>query len=372
MALPVWLLVLLIAPTIAVPLLYVVITWEHEVVGRYPVLPAPTDLGTKEFRWRCYLSSLTRRGWRNRIARLPCPRVTLQCPFALLSTDFAKLTTSLGFQELRLETIPFIFPQIATSGLMLQLLGNSHFPAALNGLRLKSIKICQLRPLDMRFRDKVVDKNEYKDNDSSAEDDNASSIHCVMVLTEKRFVRDEVEFAIQTDLFDDQGTVWQSTTCIAVPFVQSTLAVPRTTTMAELDADLATRNYSDVERHEFSCSERNLSEFEAVNVTNLDGTASRADAAPLLWMLGRLTAVLQQQQRVPALPLLCGFVLHDEQVIGLHRRVTCESSVSEGGNGKDIIKAVVTHDGSAVIEGQLRTVGWVFEPGSNPAEPQSE
>lgn len=119
--------------------------------GRYGALPAPKDLGTKEFRWRCYLSPLTRRGWRKTILRSPCPRVTLQCPFGLVPADFAQLTTSLGFAKPTLEDLPFVFPQIAVSSLFLQLLGNSNFPASVRDVRLKALTICQLRPLDMRI-----------------------------------------------------------------------------------------------------------------------------------------------------------------------------------------------------------------------------
>jgi hypothetical protein len=140
----------------------------------YAALPAPSDLGTKEFLWRCYLSPMTRRGWRSAILRAPCPRITLQSRFALLSTDFAKLTTSLGFQELQLETIPFVFPQIAASALFVQLLGNSHFPAALGGIKTKAITICQLRPLDMRFRDKTP---EPTPSDSPEHDGDIDGLH---------------------------------------------------------------------------------------------------------------------------------------------------------------------------------------------------
>lgn len=122
---------------------------------RYGALPAPSDFGTKEFVWRCWLSSMTRTGWRKAILRSPCPRITLQSPFGLLSTDFAKLTTSLGFQTLALEKLPFVFPQIATSSMLLQLLGNSNFPSSVRNLRVKALTITQLRPLDMRFRDKA-------------------------------------------------------------------------------------------------------------------------------------------------------------------------------------------------------------------------
>lgn len=131
----------------------------------YVALPAPADLGTKEFRWRCFLSAMTRRGWRTAILRSPCPRVTLQCPFALVSADFAQLTTSLGVPELALDRLPLVFPQVATSSLFLQLLGNSNFPASVRNLRIKALTICQLRPLDMRF------------HDATAAADNPSALH---------------------------------------------------------------------------------------------------------------------------------------------------------------------------------------------------
>lgn len=124
----------------------------------YEALPSPSDLGTKEFLWRCWLSSLTRQGWRKSIIGSPCPRITLQCPFALLPTDFAQLTTSLGFQKLALDQVPFIVPQVALSPLFVQLLGNSNFPASVRNLRIKAITICQLRELDMSFREKKEDQ----------------------------------------------------------------------------------------------------------------------------------------------------------------------------------------------------------------------
>lgn len=120
---------------------------------RYAALPAPKDFGTKEFRWRCFLSPMTRHGWRSAILRSPCPRITLQCPFGLMSADFAQLTTSLGFPKLSLEKLPFVVPQLAISSLFLQLLGNSNFPASAREMRVKGLTICQIRPLDMRFRD---------------------------------------------------------------------------------------------------------------------------------------------------------------------------------------------------------------------------
>ncbi|ETN12332.1 hypothetical protein PPTG_09190 [Phytophthora nicotianae INRA-310] len=127
---------------------FVAVTWKHDLL---PALPAPAYLGTKEFHWRCWLPPLTRCGWRTSILRSPCPRITLQCPFALLSSDSAKLATSLSLPKLTLEQLPFMFPQVAVSSLFLQLLGNSNFPVSVRNIRLKALTVVQLRPLDMSF-----------------------------------------------------------------------------------------------------------------------------------------------------------------------------------------------------------------------------
>ena len=87
---------LLVLVAVLLLVAFVAITWDYDIVQKYAALPAPADLGTKEFRWRCWLSPLTRRNWRTSIRRSPCPRVTLHCPFMLLSADFAKLATSLS------------------------------------------------------------------------------------------------------------------------------------------------------------------------------------------------------------------------------------------------------------------------------------
>lgn len=81
--------------------------------------------------------------------------ISLQCRFALLSSDFAKLAATLGYEKLKLETIPFMFPQIAISSLFLQILGHSKFPASVDSARIKALTVCQLRQLNMQFPDQV-------------------------------------------------------------------------------------------------------------------------------------------------------------------------------------------------------------------------
>ncbi|KAG3238469.1 hypothetical protein PI124_g16571, partial [Phytophthora idaei] len=317
----------------------------------YAVLPAPADLGTKEFRWRCWLSPLTRRGWRTSILRSPCPRITLRCPFALLSADFAKLATSLSLPKLTLEQLPFMFPQVAVSSLFLQLLGNSNFPVSVRNIRLKALTVVQLRPLDMSFPSQ------------SEETPPPPELTCIMVLTEKRFLESEIEFMVQTDLFDDQGTVWQSVTWFSIPFKQDTLLVPISQSSFHLDDNVVTRASANLLDESFECSARNVSEFGDVSVVDVTGTrTNETDAAPLMWMLARATGMLQQQKRVPAQPLMCSCMFGEELAsVPLHMKLSLQSWTNEEylqqQTQPEVAKfAVNTQDGS-VMTGILRTVG---------------
>uniref|UniRef100_K3X4X2 Uncharacterized protein n=1 Tax=Globisporangium ultimum (strain ATCC 200006 / CBS 805.95 / DAOM BR144) TaxID=431595 RepID=K3X4X2_GLOUD len=345
------LLALVIGGTVLAPFIYIVVAWDHELVYTYGALPAPSDFGTKEFVWRCWLSSMTRMGWRKAILRSPCPRITLQCPFALLSTDFAKLTTSLGFQTLALEKLPFIFPQAAVSSMLLQLLGNSNFPVSVRNLRVKALTITQLRPLDMRFRDKMQVEGDAKQ---------PQDINCVMVLTEKRFLEKEVEFTVQTDLFDDQGTLWQSVTWLSVPYKQETLLVPLSSSGFQIDAALEGRATETSTSTTISCTSRNFAEFAEVAMTNLG--SNRVDKTPLLWMLGQVTSILQREDRVPALPLMCNCSFDDELSAGvaLNQPIRVESSTSGAEDKLQVVKFAVTSAKASVMHGLLRTVGWTF------------
>ncbi|KAG6961885.1 hypothetical protein JG687_00007466 [Phytophthora cactorum] len=320
------LLLVLVAVTLLVT--FVAVTWEHDMVQSYAVLPAPADLGTKEFRWRCWLSPLTRRGWRTSILRSPCPRITLRCPFALLSADFAKLATSLSLPKLTLEQLPFMFPQVVVSSLFLQLLGNSNFPVSVRNIRLKALTVVQLRPLDMSFPSQ------------SEETPPPPELTCIMVLTEKRFLESEIEFMIQTDLFDDQGT-----------------------SSFHLDDNVVTRASANLLDESFECSARNVSEFGDVSVVDVTGTrTNETDAAPLMWMLARATGMLQQQKRVPAQPLMCSCMFGEELAsVPLHKKLSLQSWTNEEylqqQTQPEVAKfAVNTQDGS-VMTGILRTVG---------------
>ncbi|CAH0473124.1 unnamed protein product [Peronospora belbahrii] len=347
---------LLVFVAVLLLMAFVAITWDHDIAQKYAALPAPADLGTREFRWRCWLSPLTRRNWRTSILRSPCPRITLQCPFALLSADFAKLATSLSLPKLSLEQLPFLFPQIAIGSLFLQLFGNSHFPASVRCMRLKALTVVHLRPLDMSFpsQDGVTPV--------------APELKCIMVLTEKRFLEDEIEFIVQTDLLDELGTVWQSVTSFSIPFNQETLLVPLSVSSSTLDLSLVVRAKSKHQANSFGCSKRNLREFEEVSVVGVVQTpTSSKDTMPLMWMMGRATGVLQQQGRVPQLPMMCNCIFGEKIVsVPLQKKIELHSWISEEDiqPQKQVTKFTADVDGENVVTGILRTVGWVF-PGQD-------
>jgi hypothetical protein len=139
---------------------------------RLQALPAPHDLGTKEFEFRCIASGIARVGWKKSVLHSPCPRITVQSPFVLLSSDLAKLTSSLGIEQLELKQIPLIYPQIAASCMLLQILGNSNFPTSVRNLHLKAIFITQLRPINLHFKEPQVILN--KEEKSTSKDSSIS------------------------------------------------------------------------------------------------------------------------------------------------------------------------------------------------------
>lgn len=344
----------LVLVAVALLVTYVAATWEHDLVQCYNVLPAPADLGTKEFRWRCWLSPLTRRGWRTIVLHNPCPRITLQCPFALVPSDFAKLATSLSLPKLALEQLPFMFPQVVISSLFLQLFGNSQFPVSVRNIRLKAITVVQLRSLDMSF----PSQNE--------ETPLPSELKCIMVLTGKRFLEAEIEFTVQTDLFDKQGTVWQSVTWFSIPFKQKILSVPISQSSFCLDKDVITRASANLLEDSFECSTRNVFEFSHVSILETMGTHTNTfNAVPNLWILARASCMLLQQKRVPAQPLMCNVKFGDNlSYVPLHKKLTLQSwtnkEYSKQQTQPEVAKFSVSTQGASVLTGILRSVGWNF------------
>ncbi|CCI41346.1 unnamed protein product [Albugo candida] len=358
--------VCLIFVAILTPLLYIFITWDHDLARSFPALPSPSDLGTREFLWRCRLSKYTKWGWKKSILRSPCPMINLQCRFALLSSDFAKLTATLGYEQLKLETIPFIFPQIAISSLFLQILGHSKFPASVESAHIKALSVCQLRQLNMQFPDQVpvvLEESETAE-DSSLVTSDFVGFQCLMILQKKRFLETEIEFDIQTDLYDEKGCVWQSVTTFSIPFKQEILMVPLSKSVAQLDPQLEARqDLNEKIVSTISCSKSKLLDFMDVSVAGFGLEQYGRLETPLMWTVGNLMAILQRQDRVPKLPLLASFVFaseHEKRCIPLGKPLTCSSWTNKETNNTLTKVDVSCEDEKSIVRGFLRTVGWNY------------
>lgn len=184
-----------------------------------------------------------------------------------------------------------------------------------------------------------------------------------MVLMQKNFLEHEIEFIIQTDLIDGHGTVWQSTTCLSIPFQHDPQnPVPLSKSFATLDPQVMALPFKKWSNpHTFACTPHQLRELEAVSVTTLDGRLNSSLLTPMMWIMGRTAASLKQQDRIPLLPMLASFVLDDLVPVPLQSPLTCESSIYNGPEKKTMFQVLVTHNGTNVLTGLLRTVGWIYE-----------
>ena len=92
-----------------------------------------------------------------------------------------------------------------------------------------------------------------------------------------------------------------------------------------------------------------------------------------MWMLARATGVLQQQGRVPQLPLMCNCVFGEDVFVPLQGKIQLQSWTNEEDTQQQpeaqMTKFTVDADGENVMTGILRTVGWVF-PGQDEMSPQ--
>lgn len=186
-------------------------------------------------------------------------------------------------------------------------------------------------------------------------------VKCVMVLSQKRFLEHEIEFTVQTDLFDDQGTLWQSVTWLSVPFTQDTLIVPLSASGFQIDEKFAARASESPRTTSIKCTSRNFAEFAEVAMTDLG--ANKAERTPVLWMLGQVSAILQRENRVPALPLMCNCSIDEGAAfVPLNTSLTVESLASGEKDAHQTVKFAVTSTNTPVMHGLLRTVGWTFTP----------
>lgn len=185
-----------------------------------------------------------------------------------------------------------------------------------------------------------------------------------MVLSQKRFLEREIEFTVQTDLFDDQGTLWQSVTWLSVPFTQDTLLVPLSASGFQIDDRFASRASESPLTSTIRCTARNFAEFAEVAMTSLG--ANKAEKSPVLWMLGQVSAILQRENRVPALPLMCNcFIDEGAAAVPLNTSLMVESLASGEKDALQTVKFAVTSAQTPVMHGLLRTVGWTFTEEEN-------
>lgn len=188
-----------------------------------------------------------------------------------------------------------------------------------------------------------------------------------MVLSKKRFLEREIEFTVQTDLFDDQGTLWQSVTWLSVPFTQETLLVPLSASGFQIDDKVAARASENPFTSSIKCTSRNLAEFAEVAMASLG--ANKAEKTPVLWMLGQVSAILQRENRVPSLPFMCHCSIDEgAAAVPLNTSLTVESLVSGGNDTLQTVKFAVTNTKMPVMHGLLRKVGWTFTEESKEQE----
>ena len=150
--------------------------------------------------------------------------------------------------------------------------------------------------------------------------------------------------------------------------------VPLSVSSSTLDESLMDRTNSNSQVDLFACSKRNLTEYEEVSVVDLTRSRyNKGDTVPLMWMLARATGVLQQQGRVPQLPLMCNCVFGEDVFVPLQGKIQLQSWTNEEDTQQQpeaqMTKFTVDADGENVMTGILRTVGWVF-PGQDETSPQ--
>lgn len=185
-----------------------------------------------------------------------------------------------------------------------------------------------------------------------------------MILQKKRFLETEIEFDIQTDLYDEKGCVWQSVTTFSIPFKQEILMVPLSKSVAQLDPQLEARqDLNEKIVSTISCSKSKLLDFMDVSVAGFGLEQYGRLETPLTWTVGNLMAILQRQDRVPKLPLLASFVFaseHEKRCIPLGKPLTCSSWTNKETNNTLTKVDVSCEDEKSIVRGFLRTVGWNY------------
>ncbi|KAF0720611.1 Aste57867_168 [Aphanomyces stellatus] len=352
-----WFLAPAIVVALLMPFLFVFATWDHEMFRQFPLLPGPLDWGSKEFAFRCWLSRWVRMGWVSRSRMLaPCPRIALQTKFTILDAEIANVKASLGASSSDgVSSVPLIFPQVICGYLLVQLLGNSHFPCPVDALIWKRLHVTQLRDIE-------VDEE----------------LNCLMVLIDKKHISEGVEFTVQTDLFDEEGVVWQSSFYFVVPLAHSTSnTIPLSMPSNPIDANTMNSTFkSKTKTIRLPCSAERLAAFNlggAVDVERFSLWGTQTPRATPLWIAAAATSAIGKQGQTIDFPLVCHCVA-DSALLKFPPSSELECDVAakvEDGTTK-VITFHVRSGSSSVLSGYLRSVGWKYvapEEGDSPSAP---
>ncbi|KAG9417094.1 hypothetical protein AC1031_001482 [Aphanomyces cochlioides] len=334
---------------ILMPFLFVFATWDHEMFRQYVLLPGPLDWGSKEFVLRCWLSRWVRTGWSSRNKLLaPCPRIAMQTKFTILDSEIANVKASLGTTSEGITSVPLVFPQVICSYLLVQLLGNSHFPCPVHALKWKRLHVTQLRRI-------LVDEQ----------------LNCLMVLIDKKLIPEGVEFTVQTDLFDEEGVVWQSSLYFVVPMANvHQVAIPLSQPSNLLDQSLMESTLgSETTSLRLPVSKERLVEFNLGGAADIERFSPWSEAPPRvtpLWMVAAACAAIEKHGKEIAYPLVCHSAVAEDDPVAVSNasptgELHCDvASKSENESTKLVTFNVSANGKTKLLSGYLRSVGWKY------------
>ncbi|OQR88060.1 hypothetical protein ACHHYP_07634 [Achlya hypogyna] len=327
------------------PFAFIWATWDHDILRQLPALPGPLDRGSKEFKIRCAISRWVRHGWGARERMLqPCPRVTVQTKFFILDQEITSVRAALGASSKDITAVPLMFPQILCGHLLVQLLGNSHFPTRVDTMVWKRLHVTQLRRIE-------VDEE----------------LNCLMALISKVFTPEGIEFTVQTDLFDEDAVVWQSSLYFLIPHtIPAKMAIPTKGPSNPIDPKiLAEAMDQPSQRYPLSCTQERLADFDkggAVDVEQLSVFSTPEPRATFLWMAAAALSTIESNHGSNiSYPIACHCSLETPlrelpRLPALHCDVFAKAEASKG-----LLGFTVALDTKPVVIGYLRSVGWKYQ-----------
>ncbi|OQS00145.1 hypothetical protein THRCLA_06195 [Thraustotheca clavata] len=340
-----WLIVPMVLIALILPFVFIWATWDHDLFRSLPALPGPLDRGSKEFKIRCAISNWVRRGWTSREKLLhPCPRVTLQTKFYILDHEITSVRGALGASDKDITAVPLMFPQVLCGHLLVQLLGNSNFPTRVDTMVWKRLHVTQLRRIE-------VDEE----------------LNCLMVLLSKQFTAEGIEFTVQTDLFDEESVVWQSSLYLVVPHkIPTKMAIPLRGPTNPIDTKLLESALDQQsQRFPLNCSKERLSDFDkggAVDIESLSIFRTPEPRATFLWMAAAASSVIEKKQGESlSYPIACHCSLDIPlkelpRIPNLHVDVHSKKDEPQG-----LIGFTVGLDTKTVVSGYIRSVRWKYQ-----------